>query len=364
MAESAFVKLCLSGLRNMYIGSEHVFSASLREVGSEMVNVRNAEQEYKYSMNTLMGLHRAQMNGTEVFVDVERDYVQLAPSVVKWHGSPENVAATTWTAACIGAKIPSAAKACFLKTFNDPPSLRGVTAQALAWAIAACVEMKAGRHGQALAHVAARWYVHPRTSLVRHSPASLRRDWASFAASCYMAYAFLRLGATEDDNWATDIGLRVSRALVSLQGPQGQWGWFYNVPRGSVADYYPVYSVHQHSMAPLFLLTAIDMGYGEFKEPLVRGFEWILGKNELARSMVDSSRHLVWRSVVRRRGAGVLTGLVRGVHLACRPRPAEIGEALELAVNRECRSYELGWGLWAFAGRADFGTVLNHQSLR
>jgi hypothetical protein len=177
-----------------------------------------------------------------------------------------------------------------------------------------------------------------------------------------MAYALLRLGRAADNAWATSCGLRIVRALVRLQGPQGQWGWFYHVPSGGVADYYPVYSVHQHAMAPFFLLEAIDQGYSEFRQPLLKGFHWVLGQNELQQSMINVSKRVIWRSAIRISDSSMLGRITRGVKVLTGARRHEVENRSKLTVNLECRSYELGWALWAFGGRRDFDEILNHAS--
>jgi hypothetical protein len=133
------------------------------------------------------------------------------------------------------------------------------------------------------------------------------------------------------------------------------------VPAGVVSDYYQVYSVHQEAMAPFFLLEAIDQGYDKFLEPLMNGFRWILGENEIGRKMVASEKSVIWRSLKRKdymeKGSRFLRGLGTEL-LKYKSAPLEPNKLL---VNYECRSYELGWALWAFAGRHDFNGLLNNQ---
>ena len=49
--------------------------------------------------------------------------------------------------------------------------------------------------------------------------------------------------------------------LIALQGPQGEWPWFYAAGQGTVVDFYEVYSVHQHGMAPAILHHAIRITF-------------------------------------------------------------------------------------------------------
>ena len=361
-----FIQFCIRGLQHMYLPQAHAFSASYRDVNGSMHNIRHPGLEYKYSMNTFMGLHKAAAAGYDLPFDIEADFNMLAQNVTAGYVTAEDVAATVWAAGAMGLKTPPAALAALRAVVSDESLLNSATAQTMAWLVFAT--LAAGdaylRDGHRLVQRLCERYLHDRSHLVRHTPAGLRSDWASFAASCYTAYVLLCFGNACNDEQIRARGVRIARKLVSLQGAQGQWAWFYYVPDGVVADYYQVYSVHQEAMAPLFLLAAIDQGYDEFRAPLTRGFDWILGRNEFTQSMVSTEHSLVWRSAVRNgpmeKGIRFARGLA-AKYAGYRSQPIP-GEALHL--NRECRSYELGWALWAFAGRDDFDLLLKHVAFR
>ena len=360
--ESRFVTYCLQGLNGMYLRSQGVFVASRRLIDGRLVNVRDRDSEFKFTMNALMGLHRARAAGSEVFLDIESIFHRLAEKVSEQAGSPENIAATVWAGSSIGTEVPKEALTLFEAVVDRAACRPFLSGQGLAWTIAASIYIGEGYIDKALelAKCAVERYIHPCSSLVRHTPSGLRRDWASFAASCYMAYAFLLLGRKTANEEAKQVGLKIARALAGLQGPQGQWAWFYHVPSGRVADYYPVYSVHQHAMAPFFLLEAFDQGYYEFKEPLLRGFRWVFGENELRLGMVDNTHHVIWRSVTRREHFAKLGRLARAIGVTYAGLSSGIEVHDMLCINKECRSYELGWALWAFAGRRGFDEMLNN----
>ena len=86
----------------------------------------------------------------------------------------------------------------------------------------------------------------------------------------------------------------------------------------------------------------------DFRDAIDRGLGWIDGNNELGRDMRDRASSVVWRSVYRRNRIkmyfGEFSDYLRG---AATPVPAA-----DLDVMFECRPYELGWLLYAFAGRA------------
>lgn len=355
-----FVLHCLKGLERMYIASEHTFLASYTSTKGKVANQRSPNQ-YQYSMNALMGLHKVQGDGGASFLDVESDYHRLAAQIEAYSRFPERIAATIWTGRCLGLDVPSNAMSLFrgmLESVVDNPSLPALT---LAWSIAACIGSgdEYLHRADGMVQIAEKRYFHPDSALVRHVPVGFRKDWASFTANCYMAYSLLLLARKAGNERAKRIGLRIARALVSLQGPLGQWAWFYHIPSGKVADYYPICSVHQHSMAPFFLLEGIDQGYPEFREPLLRGFRWVLGHNEVGQNMVDTTHRVIWRSLNRKGSFSRLRRFSRAVVSSNKELNSGIVSGEDLQINRECRCYELGWALYAFGGREDFDEILN-----
>ena len=75
---------------------------------------------------------------------------------------------------------------------------------------------------------------------------------------------------------ALQNSLQCANAICNLQGPLGQWWWHYDSMTGRVAERYPVYSVHQHAMAPMALFAAQDACNADFREPNLQraGVDW------------------------------------------------------------------------------------------
>jgi len=359
MSNNLFTGFCLKGLERIYIPSEHVFAASRRLSGEQLVLVRDHAQEYRFTMNALMGLHHFQTHGNSVFLDIESDYHRLAERIEERADTPLDIAATAWTGRCLGTEIPRNAVKIFHALLDKAPHMQRLGPKALAWLIAAC--MTGGdeyyQKGFALAHLAADRFVHSFSSLVKQGPAGRARNWAPFGAQSYMAFAFLLMARRTGDAWAKDMGLRIGRKLVQLQGRDGQWGWMYYVPKGRVVDYYPVFSVHQYGYAPFFLIEAIDQGYDEFREPLIKGFRWILGRNELGQSMVDPTHHIIWRQIVRRGSNSRLIKILRGMLAAYGGAKAGIKSADAVRIDRQCWGFEMALPLCVFSGRTDFQEI-------
>lgn len=142
--------------------------------------------------------------------------------------------------------------------------------------------------------------VEPSAGLFHYQAQGFRTDVASFGGMTYVTYDMLRFGRVADDREAVEVGMRACRQLMELQGPHGQWPWIINVGRGTGADWYQVYSVHQDSMAALFLTEALAAGCHEARDAIVNGFQWVFGENELNRNMVSLRHGMVERSLVRK----------------------------------------------------------------
>ncbi|MEA2143104.1 MAG: hypothetical protein QOI64_1534, partial [Solirubrobacteraceae bacterium] len=205
-----------------------------------------------------------------------------------------------------------------------------------------------------LVRVVAEHYGDPRAPLPDFTGSRWRRGFVSFGAIAYYLMALARYGTAFDDAPTIDRLRSATAAVTSLQGPYGEWPWFIDARRARVLDWYQVYSVHQHAMSMLFLLPAHDLGLPAMRETIESSFRWILGANELGVSMMRDQPFLICRSIRRRERHERARRYLRSalsVGLGRRLDPAE------LEVNEECRSYELGWMLFAWAGRADFPAV-------
>jgi len=139
-----------------------------------------------------------------------------------------------------------------------------------------------------------------------------------------------------------------AEAISRLQGPQGQWWWHYDSITGRVFGKYPVYSVHQHGMAPMALFAIAEATRLDFTEPIYKGLQWITRENELSCELEDEAANLIWRCIYH---GNKFKENIRRV-LTLYGSWGDRGSLEDLRVNFECRPYELGWLLYAFAGRA------------
>jgi hypothetical protein len=193
----------------------------------------------------------------------------------------------------------------------------------------------------------------PRRALPRRE--LLESRLTSFAAQVYPLHGLAAFHLATGTQPGDAIG-RVAARIVEAQGPLGQWWWLYATRARKVLEGYPVYSVHQDGMAFLGLMELEKLGIDSFAEPLALGLEWLSGANELATDMVDRRPGLINRCIQRAGSdADGAYGISRANLLRVIGRstlPAAIADHTEaelerLEVLRECRSYHLGWLLYA-----------------
>ena len=119
-----------------------------------------------------------------------------------------------------------------------------------------------------------------------------RRRFGSFATQTYLTLACYAFGELMSDDRAIKVANGCTRKLIERQGPRGEWPWFFDAASGRVLDFYEVYSVHQYGMAPGVSRVRGAVWRLEARNAIVRGFNWVLGNNQLgkahARARVES----------------------------------------------------------------------------
>jgi hypothetical protein len=123
-----------------------------------------------------------------------------------------------------------------------------------------------------------------------------------------------------------------------------------NARTGSVIDPYPIFSVHQDSMSMLFLHPAAEMKLPGAREAILRSCEWIVGRNELGRTMFEVEPFSAFRSIERPGGNPRARRYLRAVVPWL--RGPDFGTE-KVRINPECRSYHLGWVLYVWARNLD-----------
>jgi hypothetical protein len=208
-------------------------------------------------------------------------------------------------------------------------------------------------------------FVDPATGLARHSTRRYRRRMVSFGSTVYALRALHEYAVASGDEEAKQRFLSGVERVIEFQGPRGEWPWLFDTHGGFVREIYPVYAVHQDSMAMLFLLPALDAGLRGASSAIRRSLPWGFGVNELGVDMYpESPRFMAYRAIERR---DPLPRLARYLRFAARTfsaRSAEFARPASLRVNPECRSYHLGWLLYAWSGRVGLLTEILSERQR
>jgi hypothetical protein len=212
--------------------------------------------------------------------------------------------------------------------------------------------------------LAARRAAYPHVAGVDGGGGGYRSHVGSFADQVYPVQALARLHASSGDPAALAAADGVAAVICRAQGEAGQWWWHYDARTGGVVEGYPVYSVHQHAMAPMALLDLAEAGGQRHTGAICRGLRWLAAPPEAAEDLAvppgaggdpaAAGPAATWRKVARHDPHKAVRGLRAA---ATRVRPGARLAVLDRlfppgTVDHECRPYELGWLLYTWLARS------------
>lgn len=363
---SPLIRYTLQGLEKLWMPQRRRYSYIYRLDGGKSGNVSIPERDTFYTLNVLLGLSRlrpidqpAGVDIAAVYLDCCRDLTQAAIAGDQF--PPYAYGMALWAGAALGIAPPGSLvdRIRGHQLADDRVALMRaqdlglLTSGAVALAVAG--EPLWRPVADRLSGIIRDKLFHPISLLFFNQQRGFRRNYSSFASQVYSILALYQYGAAFDLPAVVRVANAGAWKVMSLQGPQGEWGWFYDVPRGRVVDFYEIYSVHQHGMAPAFLHHAEAQKLRGARDSIVKGFNWLFGDNQMNVSMLYPERHLFYRSQLRHgeRDTVARRGLRSIVH-SITGRSDAVDRHGRLELRRECRSYELGWILWSFGGRDDY----------
>jgi hypothetical protein len=242
-----------------------------------------------------------------------------------------------------------------LRTLDDGNPCETVPA---AWIVSA---LTAARHrddtGDA-AHAAARRLLAGSSTTARifrhHTDSAIaprgRAHVSCFADQVYAIQALARYANAYEHDEAMRAANDCAASICETIGPAGQWWWHYDARTGEVVEGYPVYSVHQDSMAPMALLDLAEAGGDSHPDAIRQGLSWMVEAPEIGRSLLDESQGVIWRKVGRT-DPKKLVRATRAAGSAIRPgfRLGALDRVFPpTLVDEESRPYHLGWILYAW----------------
>jgi hypothetical protein len=208
------------------------------------------------------------------------------------------------------------------------------------------------------------------SGLFPHAPAkkglsALRAHVSCFADFVYPIQALSHYHQATGDAQAAKIACHCAKRMCQLQGPEGQWWWHFDIRTGRVVEGYPVYSVHQDSMAPMALFALAKACGRDYSESIEKGLCWLSNPVEITGSLVDTERNVIWRKVARHEPGRLVRGLQA---TASRLHPAIRLPGVDVAfpsnsVDYESRPYHMGWILHTWPSNREKKFVMQTSAL-
>jgi len=344
------VALAIRGLKSMYEPSKGLFCYRLRRAPEGVVREGIS---HRYTIIALLGLLRARSAGLQVPMDVEATIDRLFDDRA-WLDNLGDLGLLLWLCAATSEEWLKHFYATFdlsMALEHFPDARRRLTME-LSWFLTGLTHACKAGCAADLEPLADETYRLIRANQGQHglfghmakwrSPIGLVRGRVgSFADQVYPILAMAHFSQVFGQGEARDNALRCATAICRLQGSQGQWWWHYDSVTGQVVGHYPVYSVHQHGMAPMALLALEETSGADFHPHINNGLRWIRGENELNQDLVDTEVGVAWRCIQPPKSTAYAAS-IRGL-ISKRPTRGR------LEILYECRPYELGWLLYAFA---------------
>jgi hypothetical protein len=364
------ISFALQGLQRCWMPELGRYSYRHRLDSQQPPNESLPELDTFYTLNVLLGCSQIQ-TAKELSIDIPAVYQSCCDEAGKLRWRTYTYGMALWAGAKLGFAPPAKLIDEVNNLLGNQRRLQTLTAQDVGMLASGAVAMTIAEGGRwrALADLFAdriRYlHHHKQTNLYFNSGAGLRRSFSSFASQVYSILALYHYGEAFDCDWALQMANRSVSRLIALQGRHGEWGWFYYAPGGRVVDFYEVYSVHQHGMAPAFLHHAVAHGVPGARDALIKGFRWLFGDNEMALPMLRPKEHMFYRSQVRQGELrSTLPRMRRSIFNALSNRTDTAQRHHGLVLRRECRSYELAWILWSFGAQTGYPELTSHPDFR
>ena len=359
---AVMVETALTGLPRMLDPEHGIFVFTVRPGAP-------AGRSLRYTAITLIGLTAAARAGFETRLDLNR-LVRALIERRREITNPGELGLLLWCLSDYHEEATPVHEEIVARIPTSAARLRGLTSTELGWLLSGLsrtAQVAPGRDDVAdktrAVYLALRANYTEATGLFCYGGRAgsqlrkrLRRQLGFFDNQVYGIHGTADYYRAFGDRDALAMAERCVDQVLRAQGPLGQWAWHYNVRTGAVVDRYPVYSVHQHGMGPMALNAVAELTGRSFDDALDRSVAWVFGENELRRTMVDADDGIIWRSIRRRLAHNKLIHVFKVLSLA---RLQGAGNRLatmvntpgQLDVDMECRPYELGWLLMAFARR-------------
>ncbi len=339
----------------MFCPDELLFAFRLRKNG-QGENLEGMSR--RYTATALIGLAEEEKHvAVEVLGKHSPQDVcgKLISDIHKSHELGE-IALTTWASRML--QHPSSRKAIDTLKRMDPASRAYPTVE-LSWALTALVIGGCDTTDMVLAERIAKVLIssfRQESGLFPQAPAktglsALRAHVSCFADFVYPIQALCHYHLATGNTQAAEVAISCAERMCQMQGQQGQWWWHFDVRTGRVVEHFPVYSVHQDSMAPMALFTLAEACGRDYSESIEKGLHWLFNPPDNHESLIDDERSVIWRKVARREPGRLVRSLQASVsylHPGIRV-PGLNFLFPAVSIDYESRPYHMGWILYAWS---------------
>lgn len=333
-----------------------VFAHNRKRAGASAIDLNGRSE--RYTAIVLLGVRHATEAEQRAMLGGKSAY-ELCDAVVDRCATFDNLGDTAlllWAAAELGHPRQDEVLARLRVLMEDPR--HGATVER-AWVVSALSAAKHSLDGAAELAPGARATLmrafNAERGVFAHYVDTQSAPWHRSHVACFADQVYpIQALSLHHLAFGDDEGLAAAEACADLicrvQGPAGQWWWHYDARSGRVLEGYPVYSVHQDSMAPMALFDLWEAGGRDRSDAIRKGLAWMGEAAEIGRSLIDEENQLIWRKVARREPAKLVrkvraasSRLIEGMHVG-------LLDAVfpPVTVDHESRPYHLGWVLYAW----------------
>lgn len=179
------------------------------------------------------------------------------------------------------------------------------------------------------------------------------RSISCFADQVYPILALSHYFVKFKDEAILEVVKQATDRICRFQGELGQWPWHYDVLNNRICEKYPIFSVHQDSMAPMAIFASDAITGSNHTENINHSIQWLFKKNELNIDMVIEDQGIIWRDLERKE-LGKFSRIINAI-LASMNIKNLVNErdksTYKYKINYEFRPYHYGWLLYTWASK-------------